>query len=126
LFDKLKFEEGGWYNFFKDSDNEFHRSEHDTVFCFASVFAPTNLNTRIFHHWQLYNENQDKWITTDRSNYAITGGRDGGYRGYTFKKNVSPGLWRIDVETEREQLLSRISFEVINDEEQFEFKEIYK
>jgi hypothetical protein len=123
---KLKFEKGNWYNFFKDSDDEFHRSTGDTVFCYASVFAPTDLNTSIYHHWQMYNDAQDKWISTDRSNYAIAGGRDGGYRGYTFKKNVSPGLWRIDVETEREQLLGRISFEIINSGDEFELKEIYK
>lgn len=122
----LRFEKGSWYEFFKDADEEFHYTEGDTVFCFAAVFAPTDLNTRIHHHWQMYNEKQDKWLTTDRLNYKISGGRDGGYRGYTFKKNVSPGLWRIDVETAREQLLGRISFEIIGDSTRYPLDETVK
>ena len=118
-----RYEEGKWYEFFKDSDDTFRYAAGDTVFCFAAVFAPTDLNTGIRHHWQMYNENQDKWLTTDRLNYKISGGRDGGYRGYTFKKNVQPGLWRVDVETEREQLLGRISFEVIADSTHYPFEE---
>lgn len=123
---KLRFEEGSWYEPFKDSDNDFHYSPGDTVYCFTSVFAPTNLNTRIYHHWQSYNEKKDEWITTDRTNYKISGGRDGGYRGYTLKKNVQPGLWRIDVETEREQLLGRISFEIMKVSERVGLKEIVR
>lgn len=74
----------------------------------------------------MYNDKQDKWLTTDRLNYKISGGRDGGYRGYTFKKNVSPGLWRIDVETSREQLLGSISFEIIADTTRHSLDEIVK
>jgi len=123
---KFRFETGDWYEPLKDSDDDFHYAEGDTVYCFASVFAPTNLNTRIYHHWQMYNEKQDEWITTDRTNYKINGGRDGGYRGYTLKRNVQSGLWRIDVETEREQLLGRISFEIEKVDKKAKLNEIIK
>ncbi len=109
---KVRFEKGSWYEPLKDADDDFRYAPGDTVYCFASVFAPTNLNTRIYHHWQMYNEKEDEWVTTDRTNYKIRGGRDGGYRGYTLKKNVQAGLWRIDVETERRQVLGTISFEI--------------
>ncbi len=123
---KVRFETGSWYEPLKDSDDDFHYAPGDTVYCFASVFAPTNLNTRIFHHWQMYNEKNDEWITSDRTNYKISGGRDGGYRGYTLKKNIQPGLWRIDVETDREQLLGRVSFEIEKVDNPFELEEIVK
>jgi len=123
---KLSFEKGAWYEPFKESDDDFHHKLGDLVYCFASVFAPTDLNTQIYHHWQIYNEKQDEWLTTDRTNYKINGGRDGGYRGYTSKKNVQPGLWRIDVETEREQLLGRISFEIIASQDSVVLEEIVK
>jgi hypothetical protein len=122
----LRFEQGSWYEFYKDADDDFHYATGDTVFCFAAVFAPTDLDTRIQHHWQMYNEKQDKWLTTDRLNYKISGGRDGGYRGYTFKKNVQPGLWRINVETAREQLLGRISFEIVADSTDYPLEEIIR
>ncbi len=74
----------------------------------------------------MYNEKNDEWITSDRTNYKISGGRDGGYRGYTLKKNIQPGLWRIDVETDREQLLGRVSFEIEKVDNPFELEEIVK
>ena len=70
---RLKYEKGSWYEFFKNSDDVFNYNEGDTVFCFASVFAPTDLNTRIYHIWQFYDNRKEKWITTDKVNYPIIG-----------------------------------------------------
>ena len=44
--------------------------------------------------------------------YRLTGGRDGGYRGYTFKKNVQSGDWRINIKTEDGLLLGRVDFTI--------------
>ncbi|MEJ2636936.1 MAG: DUF2914 domain-containing protein, partial [Calditrichia bacterium] len=83
----LSFEKPAWYQFRKSSDNPFRYAEGDSVFCFAAVFAPTHLNTEIFHFWQHYDSRKQKWETTDRLGYAVTGGRKEGYRGFTFKRN---------------------------------------
>ena len=109
---EMRYEKGGWYQFWKKSDDTFHYVPGDTVFCFASVFAPTKLDKKIIHHWQFYNEKQEKWITTDRRSYRIVGGRDGGYRGYTYKRNLQTGQWRVDVETNEKLLLGRIPFTI--------------
>ena len=42
------------------------------------------------------------------------GGRDGDYRGYSYKKNLQAGRWRVGVETKKELLLGRIGFTVKN------------
>ena len=112
-----KFEKGSWYHFWKNSDDIYHYEDGDTVFCYAAVFAPTRLDKKIIHHWQLYNNNQSEWLTTDRMSYEIRGGRDGGYRGYSYKKNIQPGEWRVDVKTEQGQLLGRINFDLIAKED---------
>jgi hypothetical protein len=57
------------------------------------------------------------WITTDRIGYAIRGGRDGGWRGFTRKLNAAPGEWRVEVKTERGRLLGRIPIEIRATEE---------
>jgi len=49
----------------------------------------------------------------DTVRFDIVGGRDGGYRGYSFKKNLKPGDWRVDVITETDQLLGRKKFTLI-------------
>lgn len=111
-FYQLSFEQPEWYQFWRNYDTQFHHAPGDTVFCFASVFAPTALKTDVYHRWQKYLPEREEWITTDRMRYKITGGRDGGYRGYTFKKQVTPGEWRVDVETANQKLLSRINFRI--------------
>jgi hypothetical protein len=113
---QLRFEQPEWYQFFKTSDNSFHYAPGDSLYCFTSIFAPTLFKTKIYHHWQKYLENRETWETTDRISFPITGGRDGGYRGYTLKRYVTPGEWRINVETENGRLLGKISFEVIKAE----------
>lgn len=113
----LKYEKPKWYQFFKNDDSVFQYQENDTVFCFASVFAPTRLTKQIAHQWQFFSEARDEWIITDRTVYRLTGGRDGGYRGYTFKKNVEMGEWRVDIVTDEDQILGRINFDIIPSKE---------
>jgi len=84
----------------------------EAVYVFSSVFAPTDLSVPIFHSWQYFDAQTEEWIRTDRLRFSIVGGRDGGYRGYSAKTQVFPGRWRVDVVTEREQLLGRVLFEV--------------
>ena len=122
----LKFEKPKWYQFFKNSDADFRYAKGDTVSCFTAIFAPTKLTKKIYHHWQQFFPNQDKWLTTDRLGYEIIGYRDGGYRGITRKRNVSPGEWRVDVETEEGVLLGRINFQIEEVGERVPLKTIYK
>lgn len=108
---ELKYEEGKWWQFFKDSDDVFHSSNSDAVFCFAKVFAPTRLETDIFHTWEFKDKNGE-WQEHFRGSYPISGGNDGGYRGYTLIQNFHDGRWRCSVETERGQVLGRENFMV--------------
>ncbi len=109
---KLKFQKPKWYQLWKDSDDSFNYSEGDTVFCYTAVFAPTLLQKNVYHVWRKYFSERDEWLTTDRLGFEITGGRKMGYRGYTYKRNVSPGKWRVDVVTGDDLLLGRISFRI--------------
>jgi len=108
----LKYEKPAWYQFWKKWDKPFRYAKGDTVACFTAVFAPTKLTKKIYHHWQKFLPKRNQWVTTDRLGYTIVGYRDSGYRGYTRKVNVSPGKWRVDVETEEGILLGRIRFDI--------------
>ena len=96
-----------------DSDTPFHYAEGDTVFAFAAVFAPTRLRKKIYHRWRVYDEAQQAWVSTDRIGYEVEGGRYRGFRGYTYKRHVRPGAWRVDVETEAGGIIGRIRFDVV-------------
>ncbi len=122
----LKFERPAWYQILRSSDTTFRHAAGDTVSCFTAVFAPTRLTKKIYHHWQQYFPNRKQWLTTDRLGFEITGYRDGGYRGITRKQHVSPGKWRVDVETSEGILLGRIGFEVERVEQQVALKTVYR
>jgi len=84
------------------------------IYAFTTIFAPTALNTTIYHRWQRFDPDASTWVTASRLSYAIRGGREDGYRGYTYKTGLAPGEWRVIVETERGQELGRIPFTVAN------------
>ncbi|RMH37985.1 MAG: DUF2914 domain-containing protein [Nitrospirae bacterium] len=95
----------------KRSDEQFDRNE--AVYCFTAVFAPVALETTIYHHWAYRPPNQaGSFTTTDRIPVHISGGRAQGYRGYTVKQRVDAGEWRVDVETEDERVIGRLTFDV--------------
>ncbi len=89
-----------------------HLTTGEKVYVFASIFAPAELNTTITHDWQYFDEASGEWRTQDRISYPISGGRADGYRGYTLKSSLTPGRWRVDVKTQRGQVLGRVRFTV--------------
>ena len=115
-------ESGMWYDVLFPTSVRLMRG--NSLYFYSAVFAPTRLNTRIVHHWQYFNEGQDKWVTVLRVDFPITGGRDGGYRGFSKKTNVEEGLWRVDVETERGGRIGRKTFRVQYGEGKFLLEEI--
>ncbi len=100
-----------WGLFDRDYAHELYVADGDTVFAFSAVFAPTGLREKIYHVWQ--HRRSDKWVSTDRIGYSVLGGRDGGYRGITFKRQLAQGRWRVLVETSDGRILTRIPFEMV-------------
>ncbi|MDP3735495.1 MAG: DUF2914 domain-containing protein [bacterium] len=94
-------------------DRTLYLAPGGTLYCFSSVFAPTAITTRIFHSWEYKDARTGKWAQATRVPFSITGGRDGGYRGFSFKSALFPGHWRCDVETERGALIGRRTFRIV-------------
>jgi len=84
------------------------------VYVFSAVFAPIKLTTRVVHRWQRYDDAKREWVTKQTLSFAITGGRENGYRGYTRRSDPQPGLWRVDVDTVDGRLIGRTVFTVVN------------
>lgn len=110
----MRYQAPPWYRLWQTDDDPFHYTDDDRVYCFTSVFAPTALQTEIYHHWQYYNSNRETWVDTDRIGYQLVGGRQRGFRGFTFKKNVRSGSWRVTVETTDGRPIGRVRFEVVS------------
>jgi MFS family permease len=108
---ELSFEKK-WYQVWKRADDTFPSDE--PMYCFTAVFAPVDLNTTISHHWYYRANSQKPFVHADRIPIKIAGGREGGYRAYTFKQRLDPGDWRVDVETEDGRIVGRVSVTVEN------------
>jgi hypothetical protein len=102
----------GFFSWLKRPDSDFHRAPNEPVYVYSSVFAPTDLSTKIFHRWEHYDDAKREWVITDQVSFPIYGGRDGGYRGYSLKVNILPGRWRVSVINSHGQMLGRVAFTV--------------
>jgi hypothetical protein len=104
-------ESPGW-KFWRSSAATFHRQGSEPVYCFTSVFVPSEIATTIRHRWEVFDDEEDEWQTTSVIPFRIAGGRQTGYRGFTYKQNVTPGRWRVTAETESGAAIGIIDFRV--------------
>jgi hypothetical protein len=109
---QVTYDKEPWYSLFNSYDTNHAYIEDSNVFAFTSIFAPTELSKTVAHRWKWLNPNTDEWEVTDRIEYEITGGRDGGFRGYTYKSGVMEGQWEVEVITESEQIIGVVNFEI--------------
>ena len=99
-----------WYQVWKRSDGVYPADE--PVYCFTAIFAPVALKTTVYHHWYFRRDSSKPFSHADKIPLQISGGREGGYRAYTFKQRLDPGDWRVDVESEDGRIIGRVSIEV--------------
>ncbi|MEM1135926.1 MAG: DUF2914 domain-containing protein [Bacteroidota bacterium] len=110
----VSYETDEWYVFWREHRLEFIHRPKENVYVFSSIFAPTDIEKSILHRWKWYNEHTKKWEIIEDIGYDITGGRDEGYRGFTYKNNVKQGTWKVEVITEEELVIGVIDFEIIS------------
>jgi len=115
----VTYEKDEWFVFWRKHNINFHRQENQRVYVFTSVFAPTDLKKSIFHRWKWYNPDTENWEVTDDLGFEVAGGRDRGFRGYTYKSNLKEGKWKVDVITEEELVLGVVDFVIINTAEPY-------
>lgn len=93
------------------------------VYFFSAVDAPVELSAPISHVWEQYNESTKKWIPKTTVFFTMEGGRNDGYRAYSYKENITDGLWRVSVKVDSNRLVGRVKF-IIKQSEKVELKEI--
>lgn len=102
----------------------FHVGEQDSgVYFFSSVGAPAKVSAPITHVWEYYDPVENRWVTSSTISFEVSGGRKDGYRAYSKKENVIPGLWRVTVKVDDNRIIGRMRF-IIEKGNQPELKEI--
>lgn len=110
----LRAEPRRWYESYLRYNTVYHKTAGEPVFVYSAVFAPTKFSTTILHEWEYYDEKGSSWTRTATFGFPITGGRDGGYRGYTLRENITAGKWRVNVKTGSGLIIGRITFSVVD------------
>lgn len=100
-----------WWVLWRKHSNHLEIVSGERVYCLSSIFAPSGLHTRLYHDWQYYSPKQG-WVTQSRIGFNLNGGRNDGYRGYTYKQHLTDGQWRVRVETETHKTIAIHAFTV--------------
>ena len=108
----VQYENNGWRDYVMISP-DFHLKAGDPVYVYSAVFSPLLLDTTIVHEWQYDDPKTRAWSDSERIELPVVGGRDGGFRTYSVKKEMAPGRWRVTVATHKGKVIGRVRFNVV-------------
>lgn len=108
---RLEVEAAPWWVFWRSQAHDLHVSPGQRLYCMTSIFAPKGLHTTLYHRW-LRRDPKKGWVTVSRIGFNLSGGRQGGFRGYTYKQSLAEGDWKIKVETEDERTVASHRFQI--------------
>lgn len=99
--------------FWRLSRTTFYAEPGDKIYFYSQIYSPASISDNIIVHW-FKEDTVGSWESMDKVPVTITGGREEGYRIFTFKSNYDAGDWKIVVETSTGVEISRLYFTVIN------------
>jgi hypothetical protein len=103
-----------WWRFWVKDEQDFLARPGDRVYCFVHIFAPRNFHDEVRLRWA-HREPGADWSSSDAVPLQVSGGREEGYAGYSYKQNWRPGEWRVTVETRDGREIGRRKFSVGED-----------
>jgi len=103
-----------WYRFWQRDDSTFLAASGDRVYCFLRVFAPNGFRDEIRVAW-FYKPPSHDWTSEGDVPIAVTGGRENGFGGFSYKQNWQLGDWRVVVTSIDGREIGRRSFSIVPD-----------
>jgi hypothetical protein len=95
----------------------YHAEIGQPAYVFTAIFSPAAFNLSIIHQWQWFDPTHKEWVTMGTIPLPVKGGREGGYRTYSALSSVKSGKWRVTVRTQSGQVIGRLVFNVVIDQE---------
>ncbi len=94
----LQVERPPMWQFWRDQASSVHVVEGEKLYGVSAVFAPLGVTAALEHRWEF--RESGGWRLAYRNRFNSTGGRERGFRGYSWVLNPSPGEWRFIVATQ--------------------------
>ena len=83
----------------------------NAVYCLTAVFAPPQVEVTMQHRW--FQHTEDGWKQTDDMEFEMRGGRSDGWRFWSRKRKIEPGLWKVETALQDGPVLGYHKFEVV-------------
>lgn len=107
----LQVEQAPSWAWWRTQATRLHVAAGERLYGVAAVWAPLRVTADLEHRWEVRTE--EGWREVYRNRYSTTGGRERGFRGYSWVLDPQPGQWRFTVGTQDGRTISVLSFEVV-------------
>lgn len=87
----------GWM-FWRDQAPTLHLPEGERLYGVSAVFAPRGVTAALEHRWEMLENGVWRQVAAIR--FQTAGGRERGFRGYSWVVDPGPGDWRLTVATQ--------------------------
>jgi len=94
----MQVQRAAWWQWWRDQASTVHVPEGGRLYGLSAVFAPLGVTAGLEHRWEV--REPGGWRLVYRRPFETTGGRDRGFRGYSWVLNPPPGDWRFVVATQ--------------------------
>ena len=94
----MQVEQAPSWQFWRDQSPVAHVGEGEKLYGVSAVYAPLGVTASLEHRWEV--REAGGWRVTYRRPFETTGGRERGFRGYSWVLNPRPGEWRFIVATQ--------------------------
>lgn len=94
----MQVEPAPFWQIWREQAVDIHVPEGGRLYGVSSVFAPLGVGAALEHRWERWDAGG--WHLMYRRPFDSTGGRERGFRGYSWVLNPAPGRWRFTVSTQ--------------------------
>lgn len=94
----LMVEQAPAWQFWRGQSPTVNVTEGERLYGVSAVFAPLGVTALLEHRWEV--REAGGWRLVYRNTFQSTGGRERGFRGYSWVLNPQPGEWRLIVATQ--------------------------
>lgn len=106
----LVVEPAPWWQFWRTQAAVAHVPTGARLYGVSAVFAPLGVTAALEHRWEV--RERGAWRLFYSNRFSSTGGRERGFRGYSWVLDPMPGDWRFVVGTQDGRTIGVLSFRV--------------
>lgn len=106
----LQLEPAPAWMFWRNQAPALRLPEGERLYGVSAVFAPRGVTADLEHRWEILDHGE--WRPVAAIRFQTAGGRERGFRGYSWVVNPQPGDWRLTVATQDGRTIGMLTVQV--------------